>query len=389
MFNIEPAEHIKSIQEYYFSVKLAEVARMNSEGQNVISLAVGAPDHMPSDKTIETLRELVTQPDVHAYQPYTGIPELRKAYADWYKRFYNVDLTIDEVLPLIGSKEGILHISMTFLNVGDGVLVPNPGYPTYKSVSNLLRANVIEYDLIEADGWYPDLEALEKLDLSGVKLMWVNYPNMPTGANASYDLFEKLVAFGKKHGIVICHDNPYSFILNDSPISILSVPGAKDICIELNSLSKSHNMSGWRMGVLVSNPQFVKWVLKAKSNIDSGQFRPMQLAAVAALNNSDEWHAEMNKVYAERRVWAEKIMDLLNCKYDKSQTGLFVWGKLPDGAKGSDEFINDILYNAKVFITPGFIFGSNGEGYVRISLGSSAEKLQEAHKRITNYITNN
>ncbi len=389
MFNIEPAEHIKSIQEYYFSVKLAEVARMNSKGQNVISLAVGAPDHMPSDKTIETLRELVTQPDVHAYQPYTGIPELRKAYADWYKRFYNVDLTIDEVLPLIGSKEGILHISMTFLNVGDGVLVPNPGYPTYKSVSNLLRANVIEYDLIEADGWYPDLEALEKLDLSGVKLMWVNYPNMPTGANASYDLFEKLVAFGKKHGIVICHDNPYSFILNDSPISILSVPGAKDICIELNSLSKSHNMSGWRMGVLVSNPQFVKWVLKAKSNIDSGQFRPMQLAAVAALNNSDEWHAEMNKVYAERRVWAEKIMDLLNCKYDKSQTGLFVWGKLPDGAKGSDEFINDILYNAKVFITPGFIFGSNGEGYVRISLGSSAEKLQEAHKRITNYITNN
>lgn len=389
MFNIEPAEHIKSIQEYYFSVKLAEVARMNSEGQNVISLAVGAPDHMPSDKTIETLRELVTQPDVHAYQPYTGIPELRKAYADWYKRFYNVDLTIDEVLPLIGSKEGILHISMTFLNVGDGVLVPNPGYPTYKSVSNLLRANVIEYDLIEADGWYPDLEALEKLDLSGVKLMWVNYPNMPTGANASYDLFEKLVAFGKKHGIVICHDNPYSFILNDSPISILSVLGAKDICIELNSLSKSHNMSGWRMGVLVSNPQFVKWVLKAKSNIDSGQFRPMQLAAVAALNNSDEWHAEMNKVYAERRVWAEKIMDLLNCKYDKSQTGLFVWGKLPDGAKGSDEFINDILYNAKVFITPGFIFGSNGEGYVRISLGSSAEKLQEAHKRITNYITNN
>lgn len=389
MFNIEPAEHIKSIQEYYFSVKLAEVARMNSEGQNVISLAVGAPDHMPSDKTIETLRELVTQPDVHAYQPYTGIPELRKAYADWYKRFYNVDLTIDEVLPLIGSKEGILHISMTFLNVGDGVLVPNPGYPTYKSVSNLLRANVIEYDLIEADGWYPDLEALEKLDLSGVKLMWVNYPNMPTGANASYVLFEKLVEFGKKHGIVICHDNPYSFILNDSPISILSVPGAKDICIELNSLSKSHNMSGWRMGVLVSNPQFVKWVLKAKSNIDSGQFRPMQLAAVAALNNSDEWHAEMNKVYAERRVWAEKIMDLLNCKYDKSQTGLFVWGKLPDGAKGSDEFINDILYNAKVFITPGFIFGSNGEGYVRISLGSSAEKLQEAHKRITNYIINN
>ena len=388
MLNIKPAEHIKSIKEYYFSVKLAEVARMNAEGEDVISLAVGAPDRMPSEGTIDTLRELVLKTDVHAYQPYSGIPELRKAYANWYKRFYSVDLNIDEVLPLIGSKEGILHTSMTFLNVGDGVLVPNPGYPTYKSVSNLLRANVIEYDLVEGNGWYPDFEALEKLDLSGVKLMWVNYPNMPTGANASYELFEKLVEFGKKHEIVICHDNPYSFILNDKPLSILSVPGAKDICIELNSLSKSHNMSGWRMGVLVSNPQFVKWILKAKSNIDSGQFRPMQLAAVKALDNSNEWHADMNRIYADRRVWAEKIMNLLNCKFDKSQTGLFVWGKLPEGAKGSDEFINDILYNAKVFITPGFIFGTNGEGFVRISLGSSAEKLQEAHKRIEKYITN-
>ena len=387
--NIEPAEHIKTISEYYFSVKLAEVAQMNAEGKDVISLAVGAPDRMPSDETIEALCETAKRPDVHAYQPYTGIPELRKAYSDWYKRFYNVELESTEVLPLIGSKEGILHISMTFLNIGDGVLVPNPGYPTYKSVSNLLRANLIEYDLVEGNNWYPDFEALEKLDLSGVKLMWVNYPNMPTGANASYELFERLVAFGKKHDIVICHDNPYSFILNDKPMSIMSVPGAKDICIELNSLSKSHNMSGWRMGVLVSNPQFVKWVLKAKSNIDSGQFKPIQLATIAALNNSDEWHANMNNIYAERRVWAEKIMDLLSCKYDKSQTGLFVWGKLPEGAKGSDEFINDILYNAKVFITPGFIFGSNGEGFVRISLGSSAEKLQEAYKRIKKYITNN
>ena len=387
--NIEPAEHIKTISEYYFSVKLAEVAQMNAEGKDVISLAVGAPDRMPSDETIEMLCETAKHPNVHAYQPYTGIPELRKAYSEWYKRFYNVELNSTEVLPLIGSKEGILHISMTFLNIGDGVLVPNPGYPTYKSVSNLLRANLIEYDLVEGNNWYPDFEALEELDLSGVKLMWVNYPNMPTGANASYELFEKLVAFGRKHDIVICHDNPYSFILNDKPMSIMSVPGAKDICIELNSLSKSHNMSGWRMGVLVSNPQFVKWVLKAKSNIDSGQFKPMQLATIAALNNSDAWHADMNKIYAERRVWAEKIMDLLNCRYDKSQTGLFVWGKLPEGAKGSDEFINDILYNAKVFITPGFIFGSNGEGFVRISLGSSAEKLQEAHKRIKKYITNN
>lgn len=344
---------------------------------------------MPSDETIETLCETVKRSDVHAYQPYTGIPELRKAYSEWYKRFYNVDLTSSEVLPLIGSKEGILHISMTFLNIGDSVLVPNPGYPTYKSVSNLLRANIIEYDLVESSNWHPDFEALEKMDLSGVKLMWVNYPNMPTGGNASYELFERLVAFGKKHDIIICHDNPYSFILNDKPMSIMSVPGAKDICIELNSLSKSHNMSGWRMGVLVSNPQFVKWVLKAKSNIDSGQFKPLQLATVAALNNSNEWHANMNNIYGERRIWAEKIMDLLSCRYDKTQTGLFVWGKLPEGAKGSDEFINDILYEAKVFITPGFIFGSNGEGFVRISLGSSADKLQEAHKRIKKYITKN
>lgn len=384
--SIEPAEHIKSISEYYFSVKLAEVARMNAEGKNVISLAVGAPDRMPSQLTIETLCLSAQRPDVHAYQPYTGIPELRKAYAGWYKRFFNVDLSVDEVLPLIGSKEGILHISMTFLNVDDGVLVPNPGYPTYRSVSNLLRAKVIEYDLLEDDGWYPDFDALEKMDLSGVKLMWVNYPNMPTGAKGSTELFEKLVAFGKKHEIIICHDNPYSFILNDKPMSILSVPGAKDICIELNSLSKSHNMSGWRMGMLSSNAQFVKWVLKAKSNIDSGQFKPMQLATVAALSNSDEWHADMNRIYAERRVWAEKIMDLLNCRYDKSQVGLFVWGKLPDEVSGSEEFINDILYKANVFITPGFIFGSNGERFIRISLGSSVDLIKEAYRRIENKI---
>lgn len=384
--SIEPAEHIKSISEYYFSVKLAEVARMNAEGKNVISLAVGAPDRMPSQLTIETLCLSAQRSDVHAYQPYTGIPELRKAYAGWYKRFFNVDLSIDEVLPLIGSKEGILHISMTFLNVDDGVLVPNPGYPTYRSVSNLLRAKVIEYDLLEDDGWYPDFDALEKMDLSGVKLMWVNYPNMPTGAKGSTELFEKLVAFGKKHEIIICHDNPYSFILNDKPMSILSVPGAKDICIELNSLSKSHNMSGWRMGMLSSNAQFVKWVLKAKSNIDSGQFKPMQLATVAALSNSDEWHTDMNRIYAERRVWAEKIMDLLNCRYDKSQVGLFVWGKLPDEVSGSEEFINDILYKANVFITPGFIFGSNGERFIRISLGSSVDLIKEAYRRIENKI---
>lgn len=382
---IEPAEHIKSISEYYFSVKLAEVARMNAEGLDVISLGVGAPDRMPSDETIATLCEAARRPDTHAYQPYTGIPELRKAFAGWYRRVYGVTLGDGEVLPLIGSKEGILHISMTFLNFGDGVLVPDPGYPTYRSVSQLLRARVIPYDLREDHNWEPDFEALERMDLTGVKLMWVNYPNMPTGANASEELFGKLVDFGRRHGVVICHDNPYSFILNDHPMSILSVPGAKEICIELNSLSKSHNMSGWRMGMLASNARFVKWVLKAKSNIDSGQFKPMQLAAVAALSNSDEWHAAMNKVYAERRVWAERIMQLLDCRFDPRQVGLFVWGKLPDGAPDSKQFVDELLHGARVFITPGAIFGRNGERFVRISLGSSAGKLEEAWNRIREF----
>ena len=379
---IEPAEHIKSISEYYFSVKLAEVARMNAEGKDVVSLGVGAPDRMPSDETIKALCDAAIRPDTHAYQPYTGIPELRKAFAQWYGRIYQVELEPDEVLPLIGSKEGVLHISMAFLNFGDGVLVPNPGYPTYSSVSKMLRANVIPYDLLEDRNWEPDFEELEKMDLSNVKLMWVNYPNMPTGANASMELFEKLVDFGKRHDIIICHDNPYSFILNDKPISILSLPGARDICIELNSLSKSHNMSGWRMGMLASNTQFVKWVLRAKSNIDSGQFKPMQLATIAALSNSDEWHAGMNKIYRERRVWAEKIMDVLGCNYDKRQVGLFVWGKLPDTAPDSKTFVDEVLYGARVFITPGAIFGSNGDRYIRISLGSAVEKLEEAYNRV-------
>lgn len=382
---IEPAEHIKNISEYYFSVKLAEVAQLNAEGKEIIGLGVGAPDRMPSPQTIDALCREAQLPDAHAYQPYTGIPELRRAYAGWYEKMYETCLAPDEVLPLIGSKEGILHISMAFLNAGDGVLVPNPGYPTYTSVSQLLRAKVLQYDLLENNGWQPDFDALERIDLSGVKLMWVNYPNMPTGANASRALFRKLVDFGKRHGIVICHDNPYSFILNKEPMSILSIEGAKEICIELNSLSKSHNMSGWRMGMLASNAQFVKWVLKAKSNIDSGQFKPMQLAAIAALSNSREWHDEMNRIYAERRLWAEKIMELLDCTYDRSQVGLFVWAKLPEGALGSKEFIDEILYNARVFITPGAIFGSNGERYIRISLGASVEKLKEAHERIKRY----
>lgn len=383
---IEPAEHIKATEEYYFAKKLAEVASLNSEGRDVISLAVGAPDSMPSQETIDALCSSAQQSDAHTYQPYRGIPELRKAYSDWYRRIYNVGLRTDELLPLIGSKEGILHISITFLNVGDGVLVPNPGYPTYRSVAKLLRANPIEYDLIESNGWYPDFEALENMDLSKVKMIWVNYPNMPTGANATEQLFQRLIEFGKKHSIIICHDNPYSFILNRRPMSILSIPNAKNISIELNSLSKSHNMSGWRIGMLASNSQFVDWILRAKTNIDSGQFKPMQLAAISALSNSDEWHEEMNRIYAERRIWAEKILNLLNCRFDKLQSGLFVWGRLPDELPDSEEFVDKILYNARVFITPGSIFGSNGDRFIRISLGSSLEKLQEAFLRIKEYV---
>jgi aspartate/methionine/tyrosine aminotransferase len=378
---IQPAEHIKTVSEYYFSVKLAEVAKLNAEGKNVINLGIGSPDQPPSEATIDVMSESAQRADAHGYQPYTGIPELRRAFAGWYKQAYNVMLMPEEFLPLIGSKEGILHISMAFLNIGDGVLVPNPGYPTYTSVSNLLRARVIPYHLLENNDWQPDFEALERMDLSNVKLMWVNYPNMPTGANASQALFEKLVAFGRKHQIVICHDNPYSFIFNDKPMSILAVDGAKEICIELNSLSKSHNMPGWRMGMLASNTEFVKWVLRAKSNIDSGQFKPMQLAAIAALNNSTEWHAEMNKLYAKRRSRAEKIMDLLGCKYDKKQVGMFVWAKLPDDVPDSKTLIDNILHNTFVFITPGTIFGSNGDRYIRISLCASVEKLEEAYTR--------
>ena len=383
---IEPAEHVKSISEYYFSIKLQEVANMNADGKNVISLGVGSPDLPPSEYVVEELCEVASRNNVHGYQPYTGIPQLKQAYADWYKRSYNVELNNTEVLPLIGSKEGILHTSLAFLNVGDGVLVPNPGYPTYTSVSKLMRADVITYDLLESDNWMPDFDALEKMDLTHVKLMWVNYPNMPTGANATMELFEKLVEFGKRHSIVICHDNPYSFILNDTPLSIMQVEGAKETCIELNSMSKSHNMAGWRMGMLCSNEQFVNWILKVKSNVDSGQFLPMQMAAVKALATPKQWHDNMNLLYEQRRLWAYKIMTILGCKYDKDQVGLFVWAKIPSYESSSEELINDILYNAFVFITPGFIFGSNGSRYIRISLGSPATKIKEAYERIADFL---
>lgn len=384
MKKIVPAQRLDEIKEYYFSIKLKEVADMNAAGKNVISLGIGSPDLPPSEETIEALCKAVKQEGVHGYQPYVGIPELRQAYANWYKKWYNVSLDPDkEILPLIGSKEGVLHISLAFLNPGDGVLVPNPGYPTYTSVSKLVGAKIHAYDLDENNNWQPDFEALEKMDLSNVKLMWVNYPNMPTGANATEELLKKLVDFGKKHGIVIINDNPYSFILNTNRLSILQVEGAKDTCIELNSLSKSHNMPGWRMGMIASNPQFVEWIVKVKSNIDSGQFKPMQLAAVAALNNSSEWHSKMNiDLYKQRRQYAEDIMTALGCTFDKSQVGMFFWGKIPDSYMSSEELADKILYNANVFLTPGFIFGSKGERYIRISLCCNESMLKEALERI-------
>ena len=382
--NITPANRVGSVQEYYFSKKLKEVAEMNAAGKNVINLGAGSPDLPPSEQTIETLCEHARKANEHGYQPYVGIPELRKGFADWYKTWYNVDLDPKtEIQPLIGSKEGILHISLAFLNPGDGVLVPNPGYPTYSSVSKLVEARLIPYELKEELGWQPDFEELEKMDLSNVKLMWTNYPNMPTGANASVELYEKLVAFGRKHGIIICNDNPYSFILNEHPLSILSIPGAKEICIEMNSMSKAHNMPGWRMAMLASNAQFVQWILKVKSNIDSGQFKPMQYAAVEALSAKKEWYDNMNRVYRSRDL-AGQIMRTLGCEYDENQVGMFLWGRIPDSAESGEAIANKVLYEANVFLTPGFIFGSRGERYIRISLCCKNETLEEALKRIEN-----
>ena len=381
---IKPAERLSSISEYYFSTKLKEVAEMNAKGMNVISLGIGSPDLPPSKETVEALCKSAAEDNAHGYQPYVGIPELRKAFADWYKKWFAVDLNpANEIQPLIGSKEGILHISLAFLNPGDGVLVPNPGYPTYSSVSNLVQAKVSTYDLDENNNWQPNFEALEQMDLSNVKLMWVNYPNMPTGASATPELFEKLVAFGKKHGIVICNDNPYSFILNENRLSILQVEGAKDICIELNSMSKSHNMPGWRMGMLASNAEFVQWILKVKSNIDSGQFKPMQVAAIAALNNSDEWHHKMNiELYKNRRQLAEEILKTLGCTFDESQVGMFLWGKIPSNYADSGVLADKVLYESKVFVTPGFIFGDKGNRYIRLSLCANEKMLGEALERV-------
>ncbi|MCM8872104.1 MAG: aminotransferase class I/II-fold pyridoxal phosphate-dependent enzyme [Paludibacteraceae bacterium] len=382
--NIKPADRISNVSEYYFSKKLKEIAKLNAEGKDIISLGIGSPDMPPSEQTIEALCDDARKADAHGYQSYIGIPELRQAFATFYKKNFGVELNpANEIQPLMGSKEGVMHISLAFLNKGDEVLVPNPGYPTYSSVSNIVEAKIINYDLDENNGWQPDFEKLEAMDLSRAKLMWVNYPNMPTGARATKELFEKLVDFGRRHNIIIVNDNPYSFILNNEKLSILSIPGAKDICIELNSLSKSHNMPGWRMAMVASNPQFIEWILRIKSNMDSGMFRPMQKAAVAAMSNDDEWHEKHNiELYAKRRALAEEIMTTLGCSFDKDQVGMFLWGKIPSKYESSAELADRVLYDARVFITPGFIFGSNGEKYVRISLCSKEDKLQNALDRI-------
>ncbi len=382
---IQPANRLAEVQEYYFSRKLKEVAKLNAEGQDIISLAIGSPDMPPSQQTIDKLCEVARQPSAHGYQPTMGTPELRQAMAGFYKRWYGVDLNPDtEIQPLIGSKEGILHTTLAFVNPGDEVLVPNPGYPTYTSLSKILGAKIVNYNLREDNGWQPDFDELEKMDLSRVKLMWTNYPNMPTGGNARMDTYERLVAFAKKHAIVIVNDNPYSFILNREHRSILQVEGAKDCCIEFNSMSKSHNMPGWRVGMCASNPTFISWILKIKSNIDSGTFRGIQLAAAEALNeNTEAWHEEANiTTYRRRRDIAEKIMTTLDCSFDPEQVGMFLWGKIPEKYADVEDLTEKVLHEAHVFITPGFIFGSNGKRYIRISLCAKDEKMKEALERI-------
>lgn len=378
-----PAERVQGVSEYYFSKKLREIASMRAEGHDIISLGVGGPDRQPHAQVVERLCEESHRVDTHSYQPYVGIPELRKAFSEWYAASYGVTLDpATEIQPLIGSKEGILHTTLAFVNKGDGVLVPNPGYPTYSSVSRLAEAEVFTYDLCEERGWQPDFEALERLPLERIKLMWVNYPNMPTGARATRETMQRLVDFGRRHGIVICNDNPYSFILNDTPESLLSVEGAKDVCIEMNSLSKSHNMAGWRVGMLASNPQFIEWILRVKSNIDSGMFRPVQLAAVEALGADEEWYAELNAEYAERRKIAEQILEALDCRFDPSQVGLFLWGRIPEKMRDGVQMSDLLLYEAGVFVTPGMVFGSNGDRYIRISLCATRERMEEALQRV-------
>lgn len=380
---IEVAQRLQYTEEYYFSKKLREIDEMNKRGEQVINLGIGSPDLPPHPEVLRVLHEEASKSTTHGYQSYKGAPALREAMADWYTRYYGVKLNPQtEILPLIGSKEGIVHICMTYLQEGDQVLIPNPGYPAYSSAVRVSGASAIPYELQADNHWQPDFEALEQYDLRKVKMMWINYPNMPTGARATMELFEQIVAFGKKHQILICHDNPYSFILNDKPLSLMSVPGAKEVSIELNSLSKSSNMAGWRIGMLVAEEGRIQEILRFKSNMDSGMFLPMQLAAATALRLDTSWYTELNAVYAKRRAKVYQIMDMLDCVYDPAQVGLFIWAKVPKIYADGYALSDDILHNAHVFITPGGIFGSAGEQYIRISLCAKEEVFDQAIERI-------
>ncbi len=383
--NIKPADRLSSINEYYFSQKLREIDMLNKEEKNIINLGIGSPDMPPHPDVIKTLQEEAAKPNTHAYQSYKGSPILRNAVSDWYSTWYGVTLNADtEVLPLIGSKEGIMHICMTYLNEGDEALIPNPGYPTYKSAVTLACGNCVNYDLVETNNWLPDFDALATLDLSKVKLMFVNYPHMPTGQIPTDHVFEKIIALAKANNILVVHDNPYSFILNENPTSILAVDGAKDVAIELNSLSKSQNMAGWRVGVMCGAKERIEEVLRFKSNMDSGMFLPVQLAAAKALSLGKEWYENVNSVYNKRKLKAFELLGLLHCQYDKTQAGMFVWAKIPSNFNDGYNLSDDVLYNANVFITPGGIFGSNGNGYIRVSLCAPVEKFEEAINRIKN-----
>lgn len=378
---IQTAIRLNSVQEYYFSRKLREVRQLIAEGKLVINMGIGSPDLAPDITVIEAMKKAMFDDKAHEYQSYQGLPELRKGMADFYRNHFNVDLDFNtEILPLMGSKEGIMHISLAFLNEGDEVLIPNPGYPTYASVTELVQAKAVYYDLTATSNWQPNFDALEKLDLSKVKLMWVSYPHMPTGANGTLELFQKLIAFGKKHNILIVNDNPYSFVLNGKPLSILQIDGAKDIAIELNSLSKTYNMAGWRVGMVLGNPTLIDAVLKVKSNMDSGMFYGIQKGAIEALKLGSDWFEKQNEIYTKRRNLIFKLAEKINCVFDRNSVGLFVWAKLPAGIM-SEEFIDKVLIEKHIFITPGTIFGINGEGYIRFSLCVTEEKIQDAINR--------
>ena len=389
MIAIKTSVRLDGIGEYYFSQKLREIDELNKKGKNIINLGIGSPDLPPHPDVIKVLQEESAKVNVHAYQSYKGSPVLRTAIAQWYKQWYGVELNPEgEILPLIGSKEGIMHICMTYLNEGDAALVPNPGYPTYRSAVKLAGGSILEYNLSEENNWFPDFNEIEKSDLSRVKLMWVNYPQMPTGQLPTKEFFEGLIAFAKKYQILVVHDNPYSFILNDSPMSLLGIDGAKDVVIELNSLSKSQNMAGWRVGMLVGAKQRIDEVLKFKSNMDSGMFLPVQLAAAKALSLGKDWYDSVNEVYKKRREKVFELLDLLQCDYSKQQAGMFVWAEISRQYKDGFALSDDVLYRANVFITPGGIFGSAGDYYVRVSLCSTEEKLAESITRVKQFLAN-